>query len=159
VERAVRRDDAGQVRDRLIIAQRMAGDVGDPSARALDHARRGADVPPALRQQRKRRVGSARRHPSELVGHRAAGLDLEASARWAFLQAHGVSTTFAIKIYRHYRERSIAVVKENPLPPGDRHLRHRVQDGGQDRRPARHLTELARARPGRGVARPWRDLG
>jgi exodeoxyribonuclease V alpha subunit len=76
-----------------------------------------------------------------------------------FLQAHGVSTTFAIKIYRHYRERSIAVVKENPLPPGDRHLRHRVQDGGQDRRPARHLTELARARPGRGVARPWRDLG
>jgi exodeoxyribonuclease V alpha subunit len=31
-----------------------------------------------------------------------------------FLQAHGVSTTYAIKIYKHYRERSIAVVKENP---------------------------------------------
>jgi len=31
-----------------------------------------------------------------------------------FLQSHGVSTTFAIKIYKHYRDRSIAVVKENP---------------------------------------------
>ena len=31
-----------------------------------------------------------------------------------FSQAHRVSTTFAIKIYRHYRQRSIAVVKENP---------------------------------------------
>jgi exodeoxyribonuclease V alpha subunit len=31
-----------------------------------------------------------------------------------FLQAHGPSTTYAIKIYKHYCERSIAVVKENP---------------------------------------------
>ena len=31
-----------------------------------------------------------------------------------FLQSHGVSTTFAIKIYKHYKDRSIAVVKENP---------------------------------------------
>jgi exodeoxyribonuclease V alpha subunit len=31
-----------------------------------------------------------------------------------FLQSHGVSTTFAIKIYKHYQDRSIAVVKENP---------------------------------------------
>jgi exodeoxyribonuclease V alpha subunit len=31
-----------------------------------------------------------------------------------FLQAHGVSTTHAVKIYKQYGERSIAVVKENP---------------------------------------------
>lgn len=31
-----------------------------------------------------------------------------------FLQSHGVSTTFAIKIYKHYKDRSIAVVRENP---------------------------------------------
>jgi exodeoxyribonuclease V alpha subunit len=31
-----------------------------------------------------------------------------------FLQAHGVSTTYAIRIYKHYKERSIAVVRENP---------------------------------------------
>jgi len=31
-----------------------------------------------------------------------------------FLRSHGVSSTFAIKIYKHYQERSIAVVKENP---------------------------------------------
>jgi exodeoxyribonuclease V alpha subunit len=31
-----------------------------------------------------------------------------------FLQSHGVSTTFAIKIYKHYQDRSIAIVKENP---------------------------------------------
>jgi len=31
-----------------------------------------------------------------------------------FLQSHGVSTTFAIKIYKRYQDRSIAVVKENP---------------------------------------------
>jgi exodeoxyribonuclease V alpha subunit len=31
-----------------------------------------------------------------------------------FLQSHGVSTTFAIKMYKHYQDRSIAVVKENP---------------------------------------------
>jgi exodeoxyribonuclease V alpha subunit len=31
-----------------------------------------------------------------------------------FLQSHGVSTTFAIKIYKQYQDRSIAVVKENP---------------------------------------------
>ncbi|HTP30168.1 MAG TPA: ATP-dependent RecD-like DNA helicase [Anaeromyxobacteraceae bacterium] len=31
-----------------------------------------------------------------------------------FLQSHGVSTVFAIKIYKHYQDRSIAVVKENP---------------------------------------------
>ncbi|OFX22501.1 MAG: recombinase RecD [Anaeromyxobacter sp. RBG_16_69_14] len=31
-----------------------------------------------------------------------------------FLQSHGVSSTFAIKIYKHYQDRSIAVVKENP---------------------------------------------
>ena len=31
-----------------------------------------------------------------------------------FLQSHGVSTTFAIKIYKQYQDRAIAVVKENP---------------------------------------------
>jgi exodeoxyribonuclease V alpha subunit len=31
-----------------------------------------------------------------------------------FLQSHGVSTTHAVRIYKHYRERAIAVVKENP---------------------------------------------
>jgi exodeoxyribonuclease V alpha subunit len=31
-----------------------------------------------------------------------------------FLQAHGVSTTHAVRIYKQYGERSIAVVKENP---------------------------------------------
>jgi exodeoxyribonuclease V alpha subunit len=31
-----------------------------------------------------------------------------------FLQSHGVSTTFAIRIYKRYQDRSIAVVKENP---------------------------------------------
>ena len=31
-----------------------------------------------------------------------------------FLQSHGVSSTFAIKIYKHNQDRSIAVVKENP---------------------------------------------
>lgn len=31
-----------------------------------------------------------------------------------FLQAHGVSTGFAVKIYRQYRHQAIAVVKENP---------------------------------------------
>jgi exodeoxyribonuclease V alpha subunit len=31
-----------------------------------------------------------------------------------FLQAHGVSTTYAIKIYKHYQERAIALVTENP---------------------------------------------
>ena len=31
-----------------------------------------------------------------------------------FLQAHGVSSSFGIKIYKQYRDRSIAVVKENP---------------------------------------------
>jgi exodeoxyribonuclease V alpha subunit len=31
-----------------------------------------------------------------------------------FLQSHGVSSAFAIKIYKHYRDRSIAVVKHNP---------------------------------------------
>lgn len=31
-----------------------------------------------------------------------------------FLQSHGVSTSFAVRIYKHYRHRAIAVVKENP---------------------------------------------
>jgi exodeoxyribonuclease V alpha subunit len=31
-----------------------------------------------------------------------------------FLQSHGVSTTFAVKIYKRYQDRAIAVVKENP---------------------------------------------
>ncbi|MBN2497048.1 MAG: ATP-dependent RecD-like DNA helicase [Deltaproteobacteria bacterium] len=31
-----------------------------------------------------------------------------------FLQSHGVSTTYAVKIYKRYGPRSIAVVKENP---------------------------------------------
>lgn len=31
-----------------------------------------------------------------------------------FLQSHGVSTTFAVRIYKHYRHQAIAVVKENP---------------------------------------------
>jgi exodeoxyribonuclease V alpha subunit len=31
-----------------------------------------------------------------------------------FLQSHGVSSTFAIKIFKRYQDRSIAVVKENP---------------------------------------------
>jgi exodeoxyribonuclease V alpha subunit len=37
-----------------------------------------------------------------------------------FLQSHGVSSTFAIKIYKHYQDRSIAVVKENPCRPAPR---------------------------------------
>jgi len=31
-----------------------------------------------------------------------------------FLQSHGVSTTFAVKIYKQYKDRAIAVVRENP---------------------------------------------
>ena len=31
-----------------------------------------------------------------------------------FLQSHGVSTTFAVRIYKHYRHQAIVVVKENP---------------------------------------------
>ncbi len=31
-----------------------------------------------------------------------------------FLQGHGVSPTFAVKIYRHYKERAIEVVEQNP---------------------------------------------
>lgn len=31
-----------------------------------------------------------------------------------FLQSHGVSTTYAARIYKQYRDRSIAVVRENP---------------------------------------------
>lgn len=31
-----------------------------------------------------------------------------------FLQSHGVSTTYAVRIYKHYRHQAIAVVKENP---------------------------------------------
>lgn len=31
-----------------------------------------------------------------------------------FLQSHGVSTTYATRIYKQYRDRSIAVVRENP---------------------------------------------
>jgi hypothetical protein len=31
-----------------------------------------------------------------------------------FLQGHGVSPTYAVKIYRHYKERSIEVVEQNP---------------------------------------------
>ncbi len=31
-----------------------------------------------------------------------------------FLQSHGVSSTFAVKIFKRYQDRSIAVVKENP---------------------------------------------
>lgn len=31
-----------------------------------------------------------------------------------FLQAHGVSTTYAVRVYKTYRERAIAIVKENP---------------------------------------------
>jgi exodeoxyribonuclease V alpha subunit len=31
-----------------------------------------------------------------------------------FLQSHGVSTTYAVRIYKHYRHQAIAVVKQNP---------------------------------------------
>src|SRR4029077_4603147 len=31
-----------------------------------------------------------------------------------FLQSHGVSTTYAVRIYKAYKDRSIAVVKANP---------------------------------------------
>src|SRR6185369_10382702 len=31
-----------------------------------------------------------------------------------FLQSQGISTGYAVKIYKHYRERAITVVKENP---------------------------------------------
>ena len=31
-----------------------------------------------------------------------------------FLQSHGVSTTFAVRIYKHYRHQAITVVKQNP---------------------------------------------
>ncbi|MGQ0506759.1 MAG: SF1B family DNA helicase RecD2 [Myxococcaceae bacterium] len=31
-----------------------------------------------------------------------------------FLQSHGVSTTYAVRVYKTYRERAIAIVKENP---------------------------------------------
>jgi exodeoxyribonuclease V alpha subunit len=31
-----------------------------------------------------------------------------------FLQSHGVSTTYAVRIYKQYKDRSIAVVRENP---------------------------------------------
>ena len=32
-----------------------------------------------------------------------------------FLQGHGVTPTFAVKIYRHYKERSIEIVENNPF--------------------------------------------
>jgi exodeoxyribonuclease V alpha subunit len=32
-----------------------------------------------------------------------------------FLQSHGVSSAYAVKIFKHYRDRSIAVVRENPF--------------------------------------------
>ena len=38
----------------------------------------------------------------------------EIRAIMLFLQGHGVTPTFAVKIYRHYKERSIEVVEQNP---------------------------------------------
>ena len=50
-----------------------------------------------------------------------------------FLQSHGVSTHYAIKIYKAYGDQAIDAGEAEPLPAGDRHLRHRLQVGGQDR--------------------------
>lgn len=59
-----------------------------------------------------------------------------------FLQSHGVSTTYAGRTYKQYRDRSIAVVRENPLPARHRHPGHRVQECRQDRLPTRHRADL-----------------
>ena len=66
-----------------------------------------------------------------------------------FLQSHGVSTHYAIKIYKHYGAARHGAGAREPLPPGDRHLRHRLQVGRQDRRGARHP-----ARTRRSASRP-----
>jgi len=45
-----------------------------------------------------------------------------------FLQTHSVSMTYAGRIYKQYRERAIAVVRENPQSTGRRHRGHRLQE-------------------------------
>lgn len=45
-----------------------------------------------------------------------------------FLQGHGVSSTYAVKIYKAYGDRAVSIVKENPLPAGLRHQRYWFQD-------------------------------
>ena len=50
-----------------------------------------------------------------------------------FLQSHGVSSTFAAKIFKQYGQQSIDVVKGKPLSACGRHLRYWVHHSRPDR--------------------------
>ena len=45
-----------------------------------------------------------------------------------FLQGNGVSTTYAVKIFKQYGEQAIEVVSTQSLSTGCRYLRHRFCD-------------------------------
>ena len=70
-----------------------------------------------------------------------------------FLQSHGVSTGLAVKIYKQYGDEAIRHRAQRPLPAGEGHLRHRLQDGGQDRAADGLRHGCAGTHPGRAALR------
>ena len=70
-----------------------------------------------------------------------------------FLQSHGVSTARAVRIYKTTEPTRIAGERES-IPPGAGHPRHRLQDGGPDRREARNRKDVDDPRPCGTLVRP-----
>ena len=60
-----------------------------------------------------------------------------------FLQSHGVGTARAVRIYKTYGEQADRAGPRQPLPPGHRHLGHRLPDRRSARRAPRHRPLLA----------------
>ncbi|MGQ0508040.1 MAG: helix-hairpin-helix domain-containing protein [Myxococcaceae bacterium] len=73
-----------------------------------------------------------------------------------FLQSNGISTTYAIKIYKQYRHQAIGVVKENPYRLAIDIFGIGFKTADKDRRQPGHLPSPARPRWSTASSRFWR---
>ena len=76
-----------------------------------------------------------------------------------FLHSHGVGTARAVRIFKTYGADAVQVMTREPVPPGARHPRHRVQDRRCDRDEARHREDSDGAGAGRNFLCPDRGHG
>ncbi len=85
-----------------VMAARLVGQFGLQTLEIIEsEPERLTDVPGIgpVRSARIRRAWEEQRHIQDVM---------------VFLQSHGVSSTYAVKIYKTYRERAIAIVRDDP---------------------------------------------
>ena len=85
-----------------VIAARLVEKFGLTTLEVIDHEAGRLTEVEGIGPIRQKRIAAAwveQRHIQDVM---------------VFLQAHGVSTTYAVRVYKTYRDRAIAIVKENP---------------------------------------------